>query len=287
MVDKDRTHSWRWFASSVVWLAVLGFFYMGALFAFGGRVVMQKGLLYGAMPTGVLWIALTFVCLLLRGRTRSPLLLSAVVSWLVLTVLGNGLFSNLVSAYLERDYLALRPLEDAPFETVVVLGGGCSQGAGGVQVNSAGERVVLAARMDHAGLAKQIICTGKRIEELSPDGNDPADQTAKTLVQLGVPERCIKKIGGINTFEEMKILGERFKPEQRVGLITSGWHMKRAMRLADTAGFVAKPLPGGFKTREEHQLTVSGIMLCIIPSAEALSTTSWCMREILAGFVGR
>lgn len=261
---------------------------MAALVAAGGVVVLQKGLLYLAMPAGLVWLALCLVILQLRDVRRSPLFVSGCIAWLLLTVLGNGMFADMLVRHLEADYVGIKPTTEQPFDVVVVLGGACSQGANGmVQVNSAGERVVMAARMYHAGKVKTIVCTGKRIVEFTPDGRDPADQTAQTLIDLDVPEAAIQKVGGINTSEEMTNLAERFDMKQRIGLITSAWHLPRAMRLAKANGLKFHPLPGGFRSREEQPMTVSGMMMCIIPTSSALENSTWCLRELLAGLVGR
>ena len=284
----DQTHSWSRFASSAGWLTLIGGAFLAGLFAAGGTVVLQKGLLYLAMPAGLVWLTLSFLLLQLRDRRRSPVFATTCCAWLFLTVLGNGMFANLLLQRLEADYITIKPKQEQPYDVIVVLGGGCSQGANGeVQVNSAGERVVQAARMYHAGRARQIICTGKRIAEFVPDGLDPADQTAQTLIDLNVPASAIQKIGGINTSQEMKNLSGRIKGNQRVGLITSAWHLPRAMRLAEAEGLKLRPLPGGFRSRERQTMTASGMMMAIIPTGDALVNSTWCVREILAGLVGR
>ena len=284
----ERTHTWSRLGGSAIWLSLVVGGYMTALFAVGGMVVLQKGLLYLAMPAGLVWLALCLVVLQLRDTPRSPLFVSGCIAWLLLTVFGNGMFADMLVRNLEADYVATKPTQEEPFDFVVVLGGGCSQGANGlVQVNSAGERVVQAARMYHAGKVRTIVCTGKRIVEFTPDGSDPADQTAQTLLDLNVPETAIEKIGGINTSQEMKNLAGRFVPSQRVGLITSAWHLPRAMRLAKSNGLEFHPLPGGFRSREEQPMTASGMMMSIIPTSTALENSTWCLREFLAGLVGR
>ena len=284
----DRTHSWSRFATSAGWLALIGVAFLTGLFAAGGMVVLQKGLLYLAMPAGLTWLTLSFLLLQLRDQRRSPLFVTSCLAWLLLTVLGNGIFADFLMRRLEADYLTIKPKQEQPYDVIVVLGGGCSQGANGeVQVNAAGERVVQAARMYHAGRARRIVCTGKRIAEFVPDGVDPADQTAQTLMDLNVPASAIRKIGGINTSQEMKNLARHLNGNQRAGLITSAWHLPRAMRLAESEGLTLQPLPGGFRSRERQTMTVSGMMMSVIPTGDALVNSTWCMREILAGLVGR
>ncbi len=87
----------------------------------------------------------------------------------------------------------------------------------------------------------------------------------QVLRELGVPAESIRKIGGRNTFEEMRHLRDLLGPEERVGLITSGWHMPRAMRLARAAGLHVEPLPAGFAAGP-----VDFNLLAPIPTARGL-----------------
>lgn len=285
----DRSHQWGRFITSGLVLSLMGLGYLAVVYAVAGQVVVEKALLHLAMPAGVVWILLTFICLQLRDCRTSPLFLVAVVAWLAFTVLGSGHLKSFLIGKLESNYIGNRPLEATkPFEAIVVLGGGCSLGANGeTQINSAGERVVLAAKMYHAGLTKKLVCTGKRIKLLDPEGSDPAERSERMLLQLNVPPRAIEKIGGINTSEEMRELAKRFKGQKRIGLITSAWHMNRAMRLADSSDLKVLPLPGGFKSRQKREWTAGRALLSVIPNSEALSNTTWALREFLAGFVGR
>ena len=285
----DRSHQWGRFFTSLVVLGIVAATYLGGMYVAAGQVVVEKALLHLAMPAGIVWILLTFFCIQLRDCKTSPLFVVAALSWIAFTVFGNGFFKTFLVERLESDFAENRPLEETePFEAIILLGGGASQAVnGGTQTNSAGERVVLAARMYHHGLARKIICTGQRIQELNPDGTDPADGSERILLDLGVPSHTIEKIGGINTSEELKKLSERFNDQQRVGLITSAWHMRRALRLAKANNFSVYPLPGGFKSGEARAWTTGSIMLSVIPKAEDFNNATWAMREYLAGLVGR
>jgi uncharacterized SAM-binding protein YcdF (DUF218 family) len=267
----------------VAWGAV----YLGAIYGVSGRAVVEKALLQLAMPCGIVWLLLTFLCLQLRKSKSSPLFFLAGLAWLAFTILGNGHTHRFLIHQLEGRYLSTRPLEeDEPFDALVVLGGGAGLGANGEsQVNLFGSRIVLAARMYHSGLTKSIVCTGQGIKALVAD--DPADHGERILLQLDVPKSVIEKSGGINTSKEMETLSKRFKSEQRIGLITSALHMNRAMRLAKKNGLTLVPLPAGFRSPPKRDWTFGRAMMSILPDAEALSGNKWAMRELLARLVGR
>lgn len=280
---------WGRFFSTLLFMIAVGSLYLGAVHLAAGRVVFEKTLLHLAMPCGVIWLTLIFLCLQLRDRKSSPLFLVALLALLSITTLGSGHLYGVLMHHLEADYLDIRPLEtEEPFDVLVVLGGGCSQGANGEsQVNVFSNRIVLAARMYHEGLVDKIICTGTKIKELDRNNPNPADHGYRILSQLGVPETVISKSPGINTSEEMMNLPDYVSDDQRVGLVTSALHMQRAMRLAATNELKLIPVPAGYRTPPKSDWTIGRVMMSIIPTSEALSGNKWALRELLAGLVGR
>ena len=167
-----------------------------------------------------------------------------------------------------------------------MLGGGGSTGPH--DRHQGGDRLVLAAQLYHAGLAKQLICTGKKIAELSGGGVDPAVVSNDVLTKLGVPEVAIEMFGGRTTAEEMASLGKRFSSgDDRVGVVTSAWHLRRAIRLANRNDFFPEPLPADFLSGPDAEMTVGEILLSCCPSSSALHTTTKIGKEYLGALVGR
>jgi uncharacterized SAM-binding protein YcdF (DUF218 family) len=68
---------------------------------------------------------------------------------------------------------------------------------------------------------------------------------------------------------------------RRVGLVTSAWHMARAMPLARDAQLDLQPLPADFRTPQ----TWSPIW--IIPGEGSFQDTGLACKEMLARVVGR
>jgi uncharacterized SAM-binding protein YcdF (DUF218 family) len=62
---------------------------------------------------------------------------------------------------------------------------------------------------------------------------------------------------------------------ERIYLVTQAWHMPRARRAFENAGFAVIPAPTGYATRFE--LTV----LDFLPNVEALNDSSLFFHEIL------
>ena len=272
----------------IVFLFVLFFAFVAAVFAWPAedvRLVLQKMATDLAMPYAIIWIGLALGCVLSwQGQTRWMRFLCLALL-LLHTAAGNGLLSQYLAFSLERPYEKLQPLEEEPFDLIVVLGGGTTEARNGrAQASRSGDRVVLAARLYHAGLAKRIVCAGSNIAALSV-GNllTPSVEAAEILKGLAVADEDIEQINGVNTMQEMENLANAIRPNERVGLITSAWHMNRALRLARTQGLRFVPLPADFIT--DYRITVTPLDL--IPNSHAAADMRVLLCEYLARVVGR
>jgi uncharacterized SAM-binding protein YcdF (DUF218 family) len=254
-----------------------------------GRMVAEKLLTVLAMPIGILWLLL-LVSVLATGRAgRRDLMLAAAIPWTILTLLGNGMVAEALVQSLEQPYRQIQPLQSEPFESIIVLGGGTSVGGNGrIQGNTAGDRILLTAQMFHAGLTKRILCSGRRITELAPDTTNPAEESLALLVSLKVPKEFIGQLKGRNTSEEMHLLSESLgNTNQRMGLVTSAWHLTRALRLAERNNLTLEPLPADFIAGPPSRLTTGAIILNCIPEGEALWRSAKVFKEYLGIVVKR
>ncbi|MEZ6040287.1 MAG: ElyC/SanA/YdcF family protein [Planctomycetaceae bacterium] len=255
-----------------------------------GRMAAEKVATAIAMPVGIIWMLLLFACAVAIARREKASAMFIFMIWLAVTFAGSGFVAGWVADSLESPFLAISPLEEEPFHVVVVLGGGGSIGGNNrMQGNSSGDRLILAAQLFHQGITENFICTGKRIESMNSSGVDPSDVSAEVLQKLGVPESAIEKLGGRNTSEEMKTLGERFgTSDKRIGILTSAWHLPRALRLARRNNFNPQPLPADFrKSPDINPPTTGEVLLMLIPSADALAANTAMGKEYLGMLVGR
>lgn len=258
-----------------------------------GRIVAEKVATALAMPTGIIWwlmLCLTLTAIAGKRRGIRISVLPVLLTFLGFTLAGNGFVAGLLSKSLERPYFEVTPLSENHFDAVIVLGGGATEGVNHrMQGNGSGDRLILAAQMHHAKIADMLICTGRRITELDTGTTDPAEKSAAILQSLGVPPSSIEMLGGRNTAEEMNSLAERFaNSDARVGLLTSAWHLPRALRLARRNGFQPLPVPADFMTGPiDHPWTTGGIVLSLIPQADALNSSTKIAKEYLAMFVNR
>ncbi|TWT53491.1 hypothetical protein Pla22_11200 [Rubripirellula amarantea] len=239
------------------------------------------------MPIGVLWLGLLTlgIAAWLSGhRMTSALFLTL---FLFVSITANSAVADRMISLIEWHATKVTATKESPYRMAVVLGGGTSVRAGGTaEVNNEGERLVSAAQLWHAGLTQAIVATGA-----SPDGDYHAkDVTAELLVSLGVPNDVIFKIDGQNTSQEMMYLRAllndppaRFPEKGTAVLITSAFHMRRAMRLADGQRLDLEPHPVSFSVDRKRDFTPA----VIVPTAPAVEQFSVALKEILAEVVGR
>ena len=259
------------------------------------RNVVEKVGTALVMPSGLLWILLLALTLQLwmqkkQNHAGQPGRITAAACFVLFMIAGNGFIANQLAAALEADYLAIDPMKETPMDVVIVLGGGGGLGANGrLQGNSSGDRLILAAQLYHQKIAKRFICTGQRIESMNATGVDPAESSRDILLKLGVPDSAIELAGGRNTSEEMQGLSKRFQnSKSRIGLLTSAWHLPRAMRLANRNGLQPLPLPADFHTAPGvGGFTTGQIVESMIPNGSALGGTWSIAKEYLGMLVGR
>ncbi|MFN9720214.1 MAG: YdcF family protein [Planctomycetota bacterium] len=245
------------------------------------------------MPSGILWLFMMALLVQVwpwrRPEYQSSAGYPVLLCFLTYTLGGSGYVSEALAHALERPYLRTNPLEEPPVDLVIVLGGGGGPGANGrLQGNTSGDRLILAAQLYHRHPATKFVCTGQRIASMDASGFDPAEVSRDILIRLGVPESSVETLGGRNTSEEMKALGERFRDGKiRVGLLTSAWHLPRAMRLAERNGLYPIPLPADFRSSLAESPTVAKRIECCIPNGGAFSGTWSFAKEYLGMLIGR
>lgn len=288
-VDHDRVGTDgkrpRFFAHGLS-LVFVGALSLAAVGAISGQTMIEKTLTSLAMPVGVVWLALmvmVYFCLLLKQSWPA---IVGTICWLVLTIAGNVFVSNFLTATLEQPYQQVNVFEMEPLDAVVVLGGGTnSRFSGESQLGTSGDRVATAARLYHAGKVKQIVCTGSQSFRTSELDLDPRAEAAQILIGLGVSPEDVTQMQGHNTSEELRNLRaliEQGSISGRVGLVTSAWHLPRAMRLANSNGLELIPVPSDFLTTP-----LAPSPNYVVPGADNLAITGRAIKEYLAGWVGR
>ncbi len=225
--------------------------------SFSGKSAAEKLLTAMVQP---LFIAIVTVLaigfVLLRRHERRVgmiLICGACLMWVVST----PFFGARLIDWWEASITSSIPSASEPFDYVIVLGGGTSVTPDGrAQFSSAGDRVGYAARLYLAGIAKHLVTTGDNLQlagsllgSFKPK-DDPSIQTTQIWRGLGIPADVISELAGQNTFAEMASLKEH--PEywqgKRCGILTSAFHLPRAMKLAERVGVQAIPIAADHRT---------------------------------------
>ncbi len=239
------------------------------------------------MPAGLLWLALFGLGWRLSKTGRTRLAVAAWGLWLGYSLAGNVVVGKALVGWLERDFSRIDPLKLSPFDAVLVLGGGLEQhDHGQLCLGDSGDRVVLAARLYHAGKTGFLITSGPFLtQEEEKDRVSVPVLTAQMWQELGVAREHVLLLEGPRTTSEEIAAAEALFREhswQRVGLLTSAYHLRRALRLCQRRGIEVTPLPANFLAttgRRRPKL--------LVPQAGGFSTIHRACWEILGAAVGR
>jgi uncharacterized SAM-binding protein YcdF (DUF218 family) len=165
-------------------------------------------------------------------------------------------------------------------QTAVVLGGlsGKLKSGGDAQVNDAADRAFHAARLYKLGKAHRIVVSG---------GNLPWDRLqvpeaeviAGLLEELGVPRASIlvetaSATTHENAVETAKLLA-RFGIPEPVLLVTSGWHMPRAVAAFEAQGIDIIPSPTDRRVNPDAAFDA----FALLPDSGALALSSLAVKE--------
>lgn len=235
-----RDRRW-WFG---VTTSVIGL--MIGLWFLQGDLAAQKTVAHLMMPEGVLWLALAALVLAAWRSERPRLAAAAAGCWLVYSLIGNFWLGCWLLDLIERRVPTPDIAEIAPFDAVFVLGGGTDVTRDGqAEFGRHGDRVALAAKLWHLHKTTVLVSSGSVTDELG-GARDLAAETAVLWRGLGVPETAIvQQPGALITMTEVggyqRLAAER--GWKRLGLITSAWHLPRALSTCRRIGLEVTPLP--------------------------------------------
>ena len=234
-----------------------------------------------ATPLGLAWLVLFGVALdQLRARRWWPAGLVG-GSWLLLTLGGNAWLSSALLRGLERSVPAP---QHQRWDAVVVLGGGTALDDGGTpQLGEAGDRLRVAYLQLREGRTPLLVATGSSL--LDGGRRDLAAESGSIWSAWGVPPPGMLLIPGpVNTSQEIRSLAEqaRVRGWRRVGIVSSAWHLPRALALARRHG-----LPADGIASDSRGFPPPASPLFLIPTGSALHETQLWSAEVIGRLVGR
>jgi uncharacterized SAM-binding protein YcdF (DUF218 family) len=225
-----------------------------------------------------------------HGLQRGLMIFVVILLWLS----SNRWVSYALARTLEWKHLPPQGTPQA--EVMVVLGGGTESDAAPRQmteVNSAGDRVLYAAKLYKDGAAPSIILSGGNLGFSKNLAATPAQEMQDLLELTGVPEEAVwLQTESQNTYEDAlyssRILRENGFEE--IILVTSAMHMPRAKALFEEQGISVIPAPVDFTVTEQgweniFKPTWQEALIYLLPNESALGLTTNAIKEYLGMFI--
>jgi uncharacterized SAM-binding protein YcdF (DUF218 family) len=216
--------------------------------------ILSKVLGFFAAPSNVAVVLGLLGALLLATRLARVGRLLMVASLIALAVLGLSPLGNALIIPLEQRF---PPWDDrrGPPDGIVVLGGGITPDVSAahneVALNEAGERVTAGVALARRYPDARIIYSGGSGALLFDEGSEAA-AAVRIFESLGIPPaRIIAEEQSRNTVENgvFSLLLAMPRPGERWLLVTSAYHMPRAMGVFRAAGFPVEAYPVDWRTR--------------------------------------
>jgi uncharacterized SAM-binding protein YcdF (DUF218 family) len=169
------------------------------------------------------------------------------------------------------------------YAAIVVLGGGVSPATPPAMplphLIDGADRIWYAAQLFHRGTARKIIVSGGDVRSGVPTGNDTeATAMGKLLVELGVPAQAIVVESASRNTRENVAYMQAIVADEPVALVTSAYHMPRALRLARHYGLNAFAFPTDYRIPAAARPTWRNWL----PGTEAETTASYAIWEYTA-----
>jgi uncharacterized SAM-binding protein YcdF (DUF218 family) len=237
-----------------------------------------------AMPLGLLGCGVGAFCVLALIGWR----------WLARLALTIGIAPTLLLSFEPVGYGLLRSLEDdaraaaagSPaccYDYIVVLGAGVIVAAPPMRPNpeltDTSDRLWYAARLFRGGTAPRIVVSGGSYAgQRGRPAQTEAEAMRELLVDFGVPaDRIVMEGKALNTIENMRNV-RTVVGDGKVALVTSAFHMPRALKLARKAGLNVTPFPADWRVIPAALTWWE----CVVPSIDSLWNGSIAVREYLA-----
>jgi uncharacterized SAM-binding protein YcdF (DUF218 family) len=221
--------------------------------------------------------------------TRNCIITAMVVLWLSSTSVGY----RAVIGSLETVYAHYGDPDQLPqAEAIVVLGGATKSPVlprPRPEVSEAGDRLLHAAALYQAGKAPRLILSGGRVVwgQTDPPALSEAQDMAlllQSLMQIP-PEAIIQEPRSLNTYQNA-INVQGILQREGIGkilLVTSAFHMPRALAIFHKLGINAIPAPTDFYVikRDQKSRNLQNLLFDLLPDVGNLEKTSKGMKEYM------
>jgi len=208
-----------------------------------------------------------------------------------LIIFSNGLFADILWRLLEHPWKRLDYSLVAPSDGIVVLSGGRHLPPGNSKIIEwyDPDRFLAGIDLYKANKSNRLIFTGG-INPLSSDLPPEGDIYIKEAISMGLPKEDLFTTYPVNnTLQEAKAIKKLLNNElpliqNRIILVTSAFHMKRAKKVFESEGISVQPYPVDFKSNKSFISSLRN-PLKWMPSSSSLNKSSRGIREIIGRFI--
>jgi uncharacterized SAM-binding protein YcdF (DUF218 family) len=230
---------------------------------------------------GLVLAVLAFFWLRTRPRRARVLLAVAVLELLFFSTesVSRWLYARLEAGVVSTFH------PQPPYDVVVVLGGILEPSAettGQLELSESGERVVTAADLLRAGQARDVLLTGGSVSPQALETPE-AEHLARWLRAEGIaPERIVVEGQSRNTRENALFSAPIIAAHgwKRILIVTSAWHMPRALGCFRAVGIEADALPVDHRSRANPGFAWN-------PRVKYLANSTDALRELFGRIVYR
>jgi uncharacterized SAM-binding protein YcdF (DUF218 family) len=207
---------------------------------------MSKVVWFVANPTNLLIFVGILGCILIALGSRRVGLWAATAGALGLLALGGTPLPNLLMRSLEDRFAQVA--NPGHVDGVIILGGAIGETRGRIKMNEAASRMTEGMALARRFPQARIVFTGGEGSLIGSEGNE-SDAAATLFRQMGLEgERFIFENASRNTRENALFTRDKVapKPGERWLLVTSAYHMPRAVGCFQAVGFPVIPYPVDF-----------------------------------------
>ena len=235
------------------------------------------------LPPGIFFVLFFIISYYVYKKLREKklaLLLFSVT--FVFYMLSTNLVAGFLMGSLEE---SVKPPENIEGDVIIMLGGGAFGDV--YDINGEGSltaapsaRLLTALRLYHK-LKVPILLSGGQVYE---DSGAEAKIAKKLLISLGVPEKdIIVEDKSVNTTQNARFSAEilRERNFKRPILVTSAFHMPRALLNFKNMGYDCAPIPTDFMASKRHIFHYTKLR----PQSEALYMSVTVFQELLRTYV--
>lgn len=242
--------------------------------------ILSKTISYLVLPVTMLVILLLLFLFSKNVKLKKWSLALFVVLFFIFT---NPFLANTLMRWWEWPATPISALQEE-YEAAIVLSGvtaSSMEPTDRVHLHKGADRIMHTVQLYKLGKVKKIILSGGSGLLIGEQESSEANEMRKVMLISGVPdEDILLEENSRNTFENATftaaLLAERDIEEDRILLVTSAFHMHRALGCFQQAGLRPEPYSTDFYTEYPAKYTPETLL---IPNEGALSTWTRLMRE--------